>query len=57
MGLATNQKYKKGTTVTLRVYVEPPEPMTDMFGEVVTDENGQVVYVTEPETEETSEEQ
>ncbi len=56
MGLATNQKYKKGTTVTLRVFVEPPEPMTDMFGEVVTDENGQIIYVTEPETEENTEE-
>jgi len=56
MGLATNQKYKKGTSVTLRVYVEPPEPMTDMFGEAVTDENGDIVYVTKPETEETAEE-
>lgn len=54
MGLATDQKYKKGTEVTLRVYVEPPEPLTDEFGEVVTDENGEIVTVprTEPETEE-----
>jgi len=27
-----------------------------MFGEAVTDENGDIVYVTKPETEETAEE-
>ena len=51
IGLATGKKYKKGTTVTLRVYSEPPEPETDEFGEPVTDEDGNIVYVTEPVTE------
>ena len=51
IGLATGKKYKKGTTVTLRVYSQPPEPETDEFGEPVTDEDGNIVYVTEPVTE------
>lgn len=51
VGLTTGQKYPKGTSVKLQVYFTPPEPETDEYGEPATDEDGNIVYITEPEEE------
>ncbi len=52
VGLQENKEYAKGTEVTLRVFVPKGEPVTDIFGEYVTDSDGNIVYEekTEPET-------
>ena len=44
IGLQENKEYAKGTEVTLRVYVPEGEPVTDIFGEFVTDPNGNLIY-------------
>lgn len=49
IGLQENKEYAKGTEVTLRVYVPAGNPVTDIFGEFVTDINGDIVY-EEPTT-------
>lgn len=54
VGLQENKEYAKGTEVTLRVYIPEGEPVTNLFGEKVTDTNGNPVYevpTTEPEEE------
>lgn len=54
IGLQENKEYAKGTEVTLRVYIPEGEPVTDIFGEKVTDSDGNPIYevpTSEPEEE------
>ncbi len=53
IGLQENKEYAKGTEVSLKVYVPEGTPVTDIFGEQVTDANGNFVY-EEPTTEDSS---
>ena len=53
IGLQANKDYAKGTEITLRVFIPEGNPVTDIFGEKVTDANGNFIYevpTTEAET-------
>ncbi len=46
VGLRENKEYAKGTEISVKVYIPEGNPVTDVFGEYVTDADGNVVYET-----------
>ncbi len=54
IGLQENKEYARGTEISLKVYIPEGELVTDIFGQPVTDADGNHIYevaTTEPETE------